>query len=288
MKSRLNFAFNEGDKGVEVSVEAFEIIFDKNVKDLLAAGHTHKQLISRLRQVVLAESQALPVHKVTYSLSYGGYMVSKRFRKYLEEFTSIKCGEYSINCARDDPGFIDAFADFGRSICDELPYVLADFRTSKKWRLEELMRNTQRSQHSGSVVDMEKTYADLMVGAKAFYDQRRSQRSERTNSRSDDQNFVYFAKHNSDQWMQHDVLSPNRDICGPSSESLGLGFAHELLVKDIAKYGVGPDERQDAAIYERVGVLAATASGSMLAIAQVPALVDYKIEEYDGLENVRF
>ncbi|KIM90028.1 hypothetical protein PILCRDRAFT_812830 [Piloderma croceum F 1598] len=71
----------------------------------------------------------------------------------------------------------------------------------------------------------------------------------------------------------------------PFAES--LGFAHELLAKDSAKYRTGPDEQQDTAIYEHVGLLAASTS-SRLAIAQVPALADYKIDEYDGLESVRF
>lgn len=70
----------------------------------------------------------------------------------------------------------------------------------------------------------------------------------------------------------------------PFAES--LGFAHELFAKDPAIYRTGPDEQQDTAIYEHVGVLAASTSSNKLAIAEVPALVDYKIDEYDGLESV--
>jgi hypothetical protein len=180
---------------------------------------------------------------------------------------------------------IKAIADFGRSICDELPFILAHFRTSQKWRLEEFMGKTPRS-----MVDVENNhdqYPDLVVAAKAFYDSRlalANKGGRRTfgegDAQEEDQDFVHFAKHNPDRWMLHDFLR--------FSESLSLEFAHELLVEFPAKYDVGPDDHRDAAIYERVGVLAASVCLGKLDIVQIPALVDYTIHEYDGLENVSF
>lgn len=273
---------------LKISVETrkkFEIQFDRDVRALLAAGRTHAQLIQRMRQLVLAEAGLLPPRKVIYNTSYGGFGINKRFEEYLKSFTSIKSGQFGFDFARDDPVVIKAIADFGRSICDELPYILADFRTSKKWRLEELMRNPQGS---GSVVDVEgglDQHPDLVIGAKAFYDQSRSGSGRQQGANKGD--FVDFARHNSDCWMQHEVLTS--DISGSFEPfPVSLAFAHELLAKDPVKYRTGPDKQRDAAIYERVGVLAANTSLTKLAIAEVPALVDYKIDEYDGLENVQF
>jgi hypothetical protein len=263
-----------------------EIQFDRDVRALLAAGRTHEQLILRLRQLVLAEAEAgvLPPRKVIYSASYGGFAINDMFKKHLQSFTSIGCSEHEFDCARDDPAIIKAIGDFGRSVCDELPYVLADFRTSKKWGLRELMKN----QAFCSLVDVENGFdqhPDLVTGAKAFYERRKSDRGQQqlTNDRDD---FVAFARSNPDRWMQHEVLMHLHGGFEPFAES--LGFAHELLAKDSAKYRTGPDEQRDTAIYEHVGLLAASTSLNKLAIAQVPALVDYKIVEYDGLESVRF
>jgi len=260
-----------------VPVEArkkLEIQFDKNVKGLLAAGRTHAQLILRIRQLVLAEAEVLPPRKVIYCRSYGGFGINERFETYLKTFTSVEHKDFS----RDDPAIIKAIVDLGRSTCDELPYILADFRTSNKWKLEELMHKK-----AGWEKDFDQ-HPDLVIDAEAFYDLARSERRDSGDENGED--FVEFAKRNPNHWMKHDGLIKFGGALEPFSAS--LGFAHELLRKDPAKYRAEPDEQQDAAIYERVGLLAASPSGVKLAIAQVPALVNYKIEEYDGLESVEF
>ena len=43
---------------------------------------------------------------------------------------------------------------------------------------------------------------------------------------------------------------------------------------------------QDAGIYERIGLFGATSS--RLAIKSIPALVDFSINEYDGVESVNW
>jgi hypothetical protein len=258
--------------------KTLEIQFDKNVKALLAAGRTHEQLTRRIRQLVLAEAEELPPRKVIYCRSYGGFGLNERFETYLKSFTSVRCKDFRVDCVRDDSALLKAIVDFGRSICDELPYILEDFRTSNKWKLEELMRITP-----GWEKGFEQ-YPDLVVDAKAFCDRARSERS---GSKDDnDEDFVDFAKRNPNRWMQHEGLVEFGGALEPFPTS--LGFAHELLCNDPAKYRAGPDEQQDAAIYERVGLLAASPIQTKLAIEQVPALVNYEIEEYDGLENVKF
>jgi hypothetical protein len=56
-----------------------------------------------------------------------------------------------------------------------------------------------------------------------------------------------------------------------------------LLQDGDTRYRSEPDEAQDAMIYEHIGL--ADASTTM-DITEVPALVHYSIDEYDGVESV--
>ena len=84
---------------------------------------------ARVRQLVLAKGEKLPTRKVLYCKSYGLFRISKRFKFYLKKTTCIDFRtewDQEPACARDDPILIKAIGDFGRSICDEVPYIFKD------------------------------------------------------------------------------------------------------------------------------------------------------------------
>jgi hypothetical protein len=97
-----------------------------------------------------------------------------------------------------------------------------------------------------------------------------------------------FTEMHPDFWMaQHCIASDL--FAGPATFQVALRFAHVLLQGgDHARYHVEPDEAQDAAIYQHIGLCGASKTGSKLAITEIPALVDYSIKEYDGQETVEY
>jgi hypothetical protein len=101
-------------------------------------------------------------------------------------------------------------------------------------------------------------------------------------------NLGAFTEMHPDFWMaQHCVGSGL--FAGSGTFQVALRFAHVLLQGcNRARFRVESDEAQDAAIYEEIGLCGASYTGCKLAIAEVPALVDYSIREYDGQETVEY
>jgi hypothetical protein len=97
-----------------------------------------------------------------------------------------------------------------------------------------------------------------------------------------------FAEMHPDFWMAQHCIGTSY-FAGIRTFQAALRFAHVLLQDgDRTQYRVGPDEVQDAAIYEYIGLCGASKTGSQLAITEIPGLVHYSIHEYDGQETVEY
>ena len=97
-----------------------------------------------------------------------------------------------------------------------------------------------------------------------------------------------FAEMYTDSWMAYSHIVKRSDF-GRSNFQNALRFAHLLLQDDNGvRYRVEPDEARDASIHERVGLWGAGSRYCELYIDDIPALVDYSIDEYDGQETVDY
>ena len=107
----------------------------------------------------------------------------------------------------------------------------------------------------------------------------------RDNDSDRDSDFVAHAKTHPETWMFHQSLClPNRH------PQTAVQFAHQLLHDAPEMYRVQePSTRDiDTQVYECIGLAGASDGFSALRLATVPAMVDYTIHEYDGLESVSF
>jgi len=267
-----------------------EIRFDEAALALLAENHTHYDLKQRLHQLVMKEAEKLPPVKVLYCTSYGRFQVSAGFRALLRS--------RSINSAnRSDPALIKAISDYGRLICDRFPFILDEMRVAYTWKLNELLaKMMEELTMSRSEMEFD---PDLITEATSFmtiYQMcdsttgywRSGCLGTHPNGHSvvkgQEIDLMTFAEMHPDFWMTHHSFGP-----GPGSFKISFRFAHFLLQgSNRARYQVGPDEVQDAAIYEFIGLKGACTSLSHLDIEEIPALVDYSINEYDGKEEVEY
>lgn len=63
-------------------------------------------------------------------------------------------------------------------------------------------------------------------------------------------------------------------------------LAYTLIAKDSTKYRVAPDPQGDVAAYVRIGLLAVEVREESLKLIEVPALLHYKIDDYDGQQSL--
>jgi hypothetical protein len=96
-----------------------------------------------------------------------------------------------------------------------------------------------------------------------------------------------FIELHPDLWMSHASFE-NGIFAGPTAAQFAYRFAHILLQDDPAKYHVVESDGGDARIFEYIGLCGAGTSGSRLGIEEIPALIDYTIHEYDGMEEVQY
>jgi len=252
-----------------------EIHFDRAVKILLTSGRSHKDLSARLTQLATQVGEKLPPKKVLISQSYGNYQFSQDFQHFL----ATQPG-YKSSCSRSDPIVIKAIIDFGRITCEDAPHkphLLNAYRTAVKWNIERLMDAILWQRE-----EVEKEFEpNLVTSAKAAIRPIQEQ-----NSLNKHVNFVTYAKYIKDPKITKDAFLDNGVTLDPLR--CAIWFAHTvLLAKERAKYTTEKDEVRDLAIYQRVGVYFAGSKDSRMKIVEVPALVHYVIDEYDGMESVR-
>jgi len=173
---------------------------------------------------------------------------------------------------------INAIFDFGRGVCvtpPHAPHLLAAFRTVVKWDMERLMRDILWKDEK----HLQEAFApSLIASAKEAI---RMLQPDRNKSVS----FVTFAG----SFGSHGTFSESHLNNRSGTLDLlryALWHAHTtLLAKDRTKYAAEKDEGREATMYQRVGLYFAS-SRCRLAITEVPALINYRIDDYDGQETV--
>jgi len=233
----------------------------------------------------MEEAQKLPAIKVLYCSSHGGFEFSKAFITFVRSRTKIT--EIDYDSLRSDPVLIQAIGDYGRFICSTYPFILEDMRSVYTWKLDKLLANLKK-------LPMEFN-PDLVAEAMSFVNQWSNAKGHRLtdclgsfpkedNSGPD---LEAFTEEHPDFWMAHRSMTHRSMSYESATFQVALRFAHVLLQGgDHTRYHVEPDEAQDAAIYERIGLCGASTRHAKLAIKKIPALVDFSIHEYDGRETV--
>lgn len=242
----------------------------------------------------MEEGQKLPPIKVVYSPSYGGFRFSEGFKTFVLSHSNISGSIHDAR--RDDPALIQAISDYGRFICNKFPFILNDMRTVYTWKLDKLLAKL-RNEYPLVEVEFD---PNLVTEAASFINQMCNAQGQWRDDclgtfpngerlpyddRHSEIDFMTFTEMHPHFWMAHYSLRPAS--FHRRTFQLAFRFAHVLLQGgDRVRYHVEPDEAQDAAIYERLGLFGATSSH--LAIKEVPALVDYSIDDYDGSESVNY
>jgi hypothetical protein len=172
-------------------------------------------------------------------------------------------------------------------------------RTVDTWKLDKLLAKT-REEFCNNSEEMEFD-PDLVTEATSFVEQmcktdghwKKDFLGSFPNGRSsiyDDTpevSFMAFTEMHPDFWMAHYSVRSDTFRGSSTTFQASFRFAQVLLQGgEHARYRVLPDDVQDAVLYERIGLFGATSSE--LAIAKIPALVDYTINEYDGQESVNY
>jgi hypothetical protein len=236
----------------------------------------------------MEEAQKLPPIKVLICGSYGGFDFSEGFTAFVH--SHMKLTDINRDSLRSDPALIEAISDYGRFICDKYPFILNDMRIVDTWKLDKLLDNLDQLPMKETEFD-----ADLVTEAMSFHKQMSDSNghwredclgSFPKSKRLTDFNtpdLEAFTEKNPDFWMAHRSMDNNS--FGPPTFKIALRFAHVLLKgDDHARYHVEPDEARDAAIYEHIGRGASSRYGRLV-IVEIPALVDFSIHTYDGLDN---
>jgi hypothetical protein len=285
-----------------------EVKFDEIVKALLAEGREHFNLKMRLSRLVMEEAKKHPPRQVMYCASYGQFDFSNEFKAFCHSHPNAVYRDLQVDpySDRSDPDIIQAISDYGQSICNRFSFILDDMRTDRTWKLNELLSNLMIylpavAQGRSTMTNVIEFDPDLVTEGTSFFDQMSNDKGywredclgsfpngKKTyfGDQQPEINLVAFTEMHPEFWMAHCVGS---SFCtGPVTSQIALRFAHVLLRGgDRARYHVEADEAQDAAIYQSIGLRGASKTGSRLAIKEIPALVDYSIDEYDGLETVR-
>jgi hypothetical protein len=246
------------------------------VLKMLSVSYTHKEINNLVRKTVLDEGAKLPSRRVLYNQSYGGFGFSVRFK---EKFLRVGAKHDMYN--RENPLIIQTITDFGREICTRFPFILEDLNVAEKWKLKDLIGSNvaAKSDSKGALDQVDTDLAARLVPFKL---------SSLSSSRPDeDLDFVDYAETHPETWMFHRRLS---SLPGASESKIAVRFAHQLLHDAPEIYrDQEPSTRDiDTQIYECIGLAGASDGYSALCLGTVPAMVDYTIDEYDGLESVKF
>jgi hypothetical protein len=280
--------------------------FRKVVQLMLLKGHDHEAIKKELRDYLLELGKDMAPRRILYNIAYGGFGLSDRLRARLSPHLDMDfIREYDLKM-RENPMVLQIIVAMGRETCERLPYLLEDVRLCHAKRLESLMVSIQDYKTAlmkqknrpttqlPKLEDLKEEYGnDLTLQALKFYDMMEKKKKLQFKSRSyligsddkDSKDFVDFAETNPDRWMEH-----GRFYVGgfPEVGTTGIKLAHTLLKEAPKLYQIEPNDEIDASIHEAIGLAAASGEYACLQVKSVPAIVEYQIGEYDGLESVHW
>lgn len=253
---------------------------DRPLSQLLDAGHSHNSIVKHIRQFILDRSKDLPPRQVIINTEYGGFGISSSVQTFLEnKLGSDVIGEFGNPHPqfRENPEIVEALKEYGEEVCGRLPFLRDDWRTALKWNLDRLWGSGGKK--VGTDIDEE-----FQLKARAeLFKKEWAESLKRVGSFTQTPPFEEFAKAHPDQWMRH-FPRHSRAMHGPS-----LGLAHVLLKEEPQKFRVvSPDPKTDDDIHLLVALACASDGHSFLEVQTVPAVVDYRIEEYDGMERIAY
>ena len=251
---------------------------------MLSVSYTHKEINNLVRKTILDQGAKLPSRRVLYNIAYGGFRFSERFKEKFPRVVISSDDIYNDQMYnREKPLTIQTITDFGREICTRFPFIQEDLNVAEKWKLKDLMGSNVAAK-SDSQAALDQVDPDLAARLASFKPSSSSSR------RDEDGDFVDYAETHPETWMFHSKLSlPDASVFDKYSQ-IAVQFAHQLLHDAPEIYrDQKPSTRDiDTQIYECIGLAGAAGGHSILRLVTVPALVDYTIDEYDGLESVNF
>ncbi|KAF8814688.1 hypothetical protein BYT27DRAFT_7205644 [Phlegmacium glaucopus] len=247
------------------STATFEQL-DQHITMALDAGLSHSDIIERLRDLVLDRANKVPPRKVIINSSHGGFSLSSSFIGYLDDkglHNKSSDGDSLLYKRRENLEIIAAITEFGRQASERLPFVVEDIRVFNHYKLQDrwLKRSAWRTTQSPELVEK----VSQIPGKIRYVDT--------------EMEFEEYATANPDHWMFREAAP---------YDGGGLWVAHTLLKDDRDKYLVAPDPIADNVVFELMGLAYASGRFSKLHIETVPAGVKYVIDEYDGMESVKY
>ena len=249
------------------------------VVEMLSVSYTHQEINILVRNTILDQGAKRPSRRVLYNRCYGGFGFNGRFKEKFSRVAIISDDMYD----RENHLTIQTITDFGREICTRFPFILEDLNVAEKWKLKDLMgSNVAAKSDSHSKGALDQVDSDLAARLASF---KPSSSSSSSSSQHDDfVDFVDYAQTHPETWMFHQKLFL------PVASEIAVQFAHQLLHDAPEIYrDQEPSIRDiDTQIYECIGLAGASGEYSALGLGTVPAMVDYTIHEYDGLEYIKY
>lgn len=271
--------------------------FEAALAHMVAAGHTHKDIIDVTRAYMLTASRALPPVKVLHSASHsGGYCANGEAQDFFHESARYKAfARQSLDeFDRSDPLLLEALAAYGRSEARRLPFLFEDLKACRRWGLSGLLEKLSPAVAAAPADLLHEYGEDLVARAVAHLasipdDPHRPKRGTPGTSGRDivrgasGTSFIDFARKFPAYWGLHVNAAG-----GAYHRSEGLVFAHKLLKEARDRYFVISNPTEDREVCELIGIASAQPREGQFKVQVVPALVHYTISDYDGLESVEF
>lgn len=256
-------------------------------KDLINIyGMAHSDILNNVRSFLINDSKSYPYKKVMYNDCYGVYNYSFSFQKYLDDHNVSRIDAQNIERIHDAL----YICQFGHNVLDKYPLIKNMLFIYTHYDLGNVFKKIKQAKYRNEkpvIPSMSETMIENIIHSLDYYFDaeqqdmkspffKRKNWRHKHDNQSDPMEFEEAIKHYGEtHWaiwkcqMHYDEQAMRFLILFPSS----------LSIPSL-------DDDTKTEVYEKAGLLFASGKFSKLQIAEVPALVDWSLTSYQGLETV--